>query len=160
MKYVFPLLLVCGVSSAACTDYPPAHDLKQLEYRLEKIGASLKVVLEFPNLAKHPSCTTTPVQWGVMWEFDIDSTDPVRVSVYDIADKLVQNFSIYGPMELKVGSNRAAFRFYNSLLSKKISDHRLRSVELHNDSPVYPLPAFEVDDAGTVRTVSGTKILR
>jgi hypothetical protein len=160
VKYLLPLLLFSGLSHATCTDYPAAHDLKRVEYRFEKIGASLKVVLDFPNLATHPTCTTTPVQWGVMWEFNIDQTDPVKVRVFDIDDRLVQSFSIYGPMELKVTSTRAAFRFYSSLTSKKILDHRLRSIELQNDSPIFALPSVEVDDGGTIRNLAGAKTIR
>jgi hypothetical protein len=160
MKYLFAVFFASSIAGAACTDYPAQHDLQKLEYRLDKIGSSLKVVLEFPKLSTHASCTTTAVQWGTMWEFAFDITDPVQVKVTDLNGVVVQQFALYGPMELKVTSNRAAFRFYNSLTSKKVLDHHLRVVELANDSPLFPLPDFEFEDAGTVRHILGTKTIR
>lgn len=144
----------------ACSDYPTAYDLKRLEYTMEKIGASLRIVLDFPNLAAHPSCRSRAIQWGTLWELELEKTDPVSVKVYDLNQTLVQEFGVYGPMDLKVTANSASFRFFSSLTTKKVLDHRVVSVDLWNVAPLFPLPSLDIDDAGTRRQITGAFISR
>ncbi len=151
VSVLFPLPFVWGV----CADYPSEYDLERVEYSMEKIGASLSLVLDFPKLAAHASCRSRAVQWGTLWELELDKTDPVSVKVYDLNKALVQEFGIYGPMDLKVTAGLASFRFFSSLTTKKVLDHRLVSVELWNVAPLFALPSLDIDDAGTRRQISG-----
>lgn len=152
------LLLFLYASVAALGDCGLSrdHDVEKLSYRMEKIASSVRIDLKFPKLATHPHCTSGPAYYGKLWSWEIESGDPIEVSVFDRSGSLAQTFSLTGELALKVTSDRATFNFWGLTPSKRILDHRLVSVEMASRSPLFPLPCFDIDDSGTRRHICGT----
>lgn len=136
-----------------CFAMPPQFDVKRLEFTVEKLGGSLQVSLDFPRLSTHAGCEARDLKFGTIWETQIDITDPVRVSVHDRNKVLVQEFSVYGPLELKVVGPQATLRFFSAFTNKAISDFRLFSAELASEAPRVPPPSIEFDEDKARRTV-------
>jgi hypothetical protein len=147
------ILLFESHASAALCSFPKEFDLKDLSYRVERIDASLEIKLLFPQLST-VACVEQKVSFGTLWTFDLPVTTPIVVRSVGLNGVTVQEFSIYGEVNLKVTPNWASLHLFNATNSKSLSDYRMVSVELWNSGTLFPTPALSLYDGEQSRRVS------
>lgn len=145
------LMLFTKILLADCP-LPKGTDVQEIQYKLERIDASLKIVLTFPQLSKK-NCTETKVSFGTLWTFSLPSTEAIELKVYDRNGKLVQDLVLFGDIQIKNTPDWSALLFYQTQWSKPLSDQDIGKLELFNKGSLLACPAIEIKDLGQSRRV-------
>lgn len=151
MKYavIVCLFFTQGVFAETCP-IAKKHDVRQIEYRFEKLAGSYRIRLEFPQLSKS-KCTERQTNFGTLWEFAIGKDVPSLKASAFLNGALVQEWELRGEFWLKTTPQRTTISLFNAMASKPILDHEFLQAEIEGEGDIIRAPFIQVDLEGQRR---------
>jgi hypothetical protein len=128
---------------------PATANLKQLEYNVERLTSSARVVLKFPDLSSL-DCTVEKVTFGSLFHWELSTSQAVLLQVSDASGNVVQQVRYEGTLTIKEAPPFLHAHFFDLKPDKALTDHSIVRAELAS-SNASATPQIDVEDMGQRR---------